>query len=233
MVINGFTMRKKIHYTMAILNFVLSLVMIFFFNRNTSDLMLEIFKENEMALKVALVIFSVLPSLFIIMAGIIVERSSEDKTYNLKVFPIIFVILILVGWSICILSNSGFNDFRLYEIEWVLIGAGAVVMYLSNFLINVRSKSYFLKKLNLKVKSEFAFMKIMRMLHYCVGVGGYIIILSGVIGFYLNNRAFVFSCLVAGLCCIIITPSIYLAYEFKKRKKYLDSEKIKHRGEER
>ena len=59
MVINGFTMRKKIHYTMAILNFVLSLVMIFFFNRNTSDLMLEIFKENEMALKGACYFLSV------------------------------------------------------------------------------------------------------------------------------------------------------------------------------
>ena len=226
--INSFTLREKIHYTMAITNFVLNIVTIFFLNKNTSDLMLGIFKENELALKTALVIFAALPSLFIIIAGIVVQRCLKDGEYNLKVFPITFIILIIVSWSFCILSNSGFDKFDLYKIEWLLIGTGAVTMYVSNSIINIKSMSCFMKRLNLKIKNEFAFMKVMRMLHYCIGVGGYIIILSGVVGFYLNNRIFVLSSLFAGLCCIFIVPSIYLTYAIRKRKKYLDSEKIKH-----
>lgn len=210
-------MRKNVQYVISILNFVFEIAVTFFCFKTQDDPSIAHI-DNGILFYLIVVLFSLLPFLFIFIGNLLMKKTAQQKAHKIKVFPIIFVILILTSWVVCIYTNKSFDGFDEYKLNWILIGLGSVVMYVSNSFSSVGTNDFFHQKMQIHISNEIILTKLMKAIVCFFGLGGYIIIVAGAFGFFFKHWLIDAFILFAGIVVMIVLPICYYRYCDKKSK---------------
>lgn len=205
-------MRKKIQYSLSVINFIIEAVItLMFWEKPTTDVFLS---ENRGAQQVIVVLIAFLPIIFVASGNMILKNVNDES--EPKVFGIIFIVLLLLSWIVCVYANARTGKFDLNRLHWILIMLGCIIMYISNNFTSLNKDSVILVKLKIRIKNEYVFKKFLRMSVYSVGLGGYLLSLMGVLGFFFNHWTIKTTVLAAAVWFIIIFPAVFLKYTDKK-----------------
>lgn len=215
-------MRKKVQYIIAFSNLILQILTFAVFRSPSKHLFFGF--EHELLTRVLAAFILLMPVVFVLMGNMIERNERNTGVYSYKVFPVIFIILLLSSWIMCVYVNAVLGFFKAEMQNWILLFIGAAVMYLSNFATAVKKDNAVFKKLGIKIKNEYVFKKTLRMSLYAFGLEGYVIMLSGAAGFFFNRKISLTLALssVAGFAIAVIC--VYFIYTGKIRK----SKKLKN-----
>jgi len=230
---------RKVRYSVTSLNLIFTLLVILKFDSNTVTVMYGPQGDSVISVgKWILMIFAILPPLYVLALDIM-ERfvyskekySAETENSTLqKVLPIASVILILISWIIVLTLRARINKGYVELSGWLFIILGAVVMYASNYIVNLKPNSLALKFLPSRAKDEALWNKMLRLMSYSSAIGGYAILITGILGIILDNKLVIIAGFIFSVFCIIVPTVSYTLNLHKKlllRKTKLDEKKIK------
>ena len=103
-------------------------------------------------------------------------------------------------------------------------------MYASNYIVNLKPNSLALKFLPSRAKDEALWNKMLRLMSYSSAIGGYAILITGILGIILDNKLVIIAGFIFSVFCIIVPTVSYTLNLHKKlllRKTKLDEKKIK------
>lgn len=146
------------------------------------------------------------------------NKAKANKKYADKIIIAIFIFMWVLLWGLTIISLNGIDNIGNYISTFICYILGIIIIYISNMFTKLKQNSYLGIKIPATLKSETVWKKTHRLGAYLGVIGGIIIIISGVIGIFINEYATlsmfigVFIFLILGL----LIPSIYAHILYKK-----------------
>lgn len=203
-------MRKKVQYLIAFSNFILQIVAFSIFHSPSKHVFFRF--EHDLLTKVLAAFILLMPVAFVVAGNLLERNEKYTGVYSYKVFPIVFIILLLSSWVMCVYVNAVLGPFYVEKQNWAMLALGSVLMYLANYVTALEKDNPVFKKLGIKIKNEYTFKAILRISMYGIGLEGYFIILCGALGFFYNRRLSLALMLLSSMAFAIAVIFIYISY---------------------
>lgn len=219
--------RRSIQYSITIVNMILVIYAVLKFDSNFVPLIIN--SRGEPLIEIGkwfIIAFGIIPVLLILSINYFDKRRLKKENgenyiyyYKGKVMPIMLVIMILISWITVLVYKTRQINNDVNRTKWLIIGIGAVLMYCSNYIDQVKTTSFIARKIPRRLKDESLWNKMVNITADSFAVGSYLIMMAGVEGLIYNSEYIVAVGFIIGFLCLFIPSIIYVISLEKKLKK--------------
>lgn len=148
------------------------------------------------------------------------NKAKSNKKYADKIIIAIFIFMFVILWGFTIISLNGIDNIGNYISSFICCILGIIMIYISNMFTKLKQNGYLGIKIPATLKSETVWKKTHRLGAYLGVIGGFIVIIAGVIGIFINEYAILlmFAGIFIFLILGVLIPSIYAHILYKKEK---------------
>ncbi len=151
------------------------------------------------------------------------EKLSENKSMNKniedKIVPILVFFFLMISWIPIIMTLSNSESMNFVIFQFISIIMSFLFIYLGYFIGSTEPNKYLGFRTPWALKNEVNWRKTQKIGSYTILLAGFILLICTIINFINKDINYMIFGWVITIISIIVIPTIYSYYEYKKLKK--------------